>query len=137
MTISFSHAKRYASRTCVLAAGQTDLDDHGPGAAVSRKEERSVNGDAERPALEDFAHTVSGAAQLLDSMVHSTRTPPELRAALDLLCTALNTTVKKANVLIDEIGIDLSQSLGVSTAPQRVNSDCARAPQASVVAGVR
>ncbi len=74
-----------------------------------------MNVDAERPALEDFAHTVSGAAQLLDSMVHSTRTPPELRAALDLLCNALNTTAKKANVLIDEIGIDLSQSLGVST----------------------
>ncbi len=76
---------------------------------------REDNVDAERPALEDFAHTVSGAAQLLDSMVHSTRTPPELRAALDLLCNALNTTAKKANVLIDEIGIDLSQSLGVST----------------------
>jgi hypothetical protein len=74
-----------------------------------------VNADAERPALEDFAHTVSGAAQLLDSVAHSSKTPPALRAGLELLSSALGATVQKANALIEEIGIDLSQSLGVST----------------------
>lgn len=72
-------------------------------------------GDGDRPALEDFAHFVRGAAQLLDSVSHSSTTPKNLRAGLDLLSTSLHQTADKASALIDEIGIDLTEQLGITT----------------------
>lgn len=71
--------------------------------------------DAERPALEDFAHTVRGAGQLLSFVATSDATPPNLRAGLELLAGTLGQTAQKATALIEEIGIDLSDHLGVTT----------------------
>lgn len=71
--------------------------------------------DGGRPALEDFAHTMRGAAQLLDSVAHSSTTPPPLRTGLELLATMLGQTADKATSLIDEIGVDIGSHLGVTT----------------------
>lgn len=73
------------------------------------------NAESERPALEDFVHSVRGAAQLLGSVAHSTGTPKSLRAGLELLATSLNQTAEKANALIEDIGINLNEQLGITT----------------------
>jgi hypothetical protein len=70
---------------------------------------------AERPALQDLAHTMRGTAQLLDSVAHASTTPQNLRLALGVLGTLLHRTADQATSLIDDLGIDLTQQLGVST----------------------
>jgi len=71
--------------------------------------------ETERPVLQDLAQTLRGASQLLDSVAHSTTTPATLQAALALLGTLLNRTADQANALVEDLGLDLTQHLGVTT----------------------
>ncbi len=65
--------------------------------------------------LQDLAQTMRGAAQLLDSVALSSTTPSHLRAAMDLLGSLLHRTADQANTLVDDLGLDLTQTLGVTT----------------------
>lgn len=69
-----------------------------------------------RPALEDIALALTGAAHMLDHLARSTQTPAALGSALELLSGALHQTAQKAKVLIDDVTIDLTEQLGISTA---------------------
>jgi antitoxin component of RelBE/YafQ-DinJ toxin-antitoxin module len=80
-----------------------------------RPPDRPNGADSERPALDNFAHTVRGAAQLLGMVAQSPETSTNLRAGLELLSTTLGQTAQMATALIDEIGIDLSDQLGITT----------------------
>ena len=76
---------------------------------------RLVKAEAEEhPALDDLAQSVRAAAQLLDSMAHSSTTPMHLRAGLTLISKSLQQTADNAGKLIDEVGINLSEQLGIT-----------------------
>ncbi len=69
----------------------------------------------QEPALQDMAQTIRGAAQLLDSVAHGGSTPSHMRQGLELLAGLLNRTADQATALVDDLGIDLTEQLGVST----------------------
>ncbi len=71
--------------------------------------------DRERPSLEDIAHSLTGAAHLLDAVSHSPKTPTAIGSALELLANVLHQTAHKANALLDEVDIDLTDHLGITT----------------------
>ncbi len=75
-----------------------------------------ARGEAEKPALQDLAQTIRGAAQLVASVAHGSSTPANLRQGLQLLASLLDRTASQASGLIDDLGIDLTQQLGVTTA---------------------
>ncbi len=56
-----------------------------------------------------------GAAQLLDSVAASSTTPAHLRAALELLGSLLHRSADQAGLLVEDLGLDLTQTLGVTT----------------------
>jgi hypothetical protein len=71
---------------------------------------------AEPPGLPEITETIRGAAQLLDSVAASVGTPPNLRAALGLLGTLLNRAADHAGALVDDLGVNLGEQLGINTA---------------------
>ncbi len=73
-------------------------------------------GDNEKPSLEEIGQTVRGAAQLLDIVARASDTPPALRIGLHLIASNLEQTANKADALLDDVGIDLSAHLGITTA---------------------
>ncbi len=70
---------------------------------------------SERPVLQDLAQAMRGAAQLLDSVALSSTTPAHLRAGLELLGNLLHRTAGQADSMVEDLGVDLSQHLGVTT----------------------
>jgi hypothetical protein len=56
-----------------------------------------------------------GAAQILDLVAVSSKTPPHLRAALELLGGLLHRGADQAGLLVEDLGLDLTQTLGVTT----------------------
>jgi len=70
---------------------------------------------AERPVLQDMAHSMRGAAQLLESVAVSPTTPSYLRAAMELLGGLLHRTADQAGHLVEDLSLDLTQHLGVTT----------------------
>ena len=76
---------------------------------------RSPALDSDRPVLQDLAQTMRGAAQLLGSVSHASTTPANLRAALALLASLLDRTAEQASGLVEDLGLDLTQQLGVTT----------------------
>jgi hypothetical protein len=71
--------------------------------------------DGERPALEDIAHSVRGAAQLVKFIAQASNTPASIRAGLELISSTLEQSAEKADALIDEVGINISDHLGITT----------------------
>jgi hypothetical protein len=71
--------------------------------------------DGEATALEMLARNVRGASQLLAMVAQSAGTPPALRAGLDLLACSLRQSADQADRLIDDVGIDISNQLGITT----------------------
>jgi len=69
----------------------------------------------ERSALEDLAHRVRGAASLLEVIAHHPSIPCKIQNSLDLVSSTLDETADRAKSLIEEIGIDLTEQLGITT----------------------
>ncbi len=67
------------------------------------------------PALVGLARNVRGAAQLLTMVSQSVATPPGLRPGLDLLADTLRQSADQADRLMDDVHIDISNNLGITT----------------------
>lgn len=70
---------------------------------------------AETPALQQVAQNVRGTAELLSYIAQAPSTPGNLRAGLALLVRTLDEVANQADQLIDDVGIDISSHLGITT----------------------
>lgn len=70
----------------------------------------------ERASLGAVAQDILGAAQLLGTVAQAETLPPALRSGLELLSRMLIRTADNAASLIEEIGFDITDHLGVTTA---------------------
>ncbi len=71
--------------------------------------------DAETLSLNGLAQSVRGAAELLGLVAHSPDIPQGLRAGLAMLTQSLRQSADHADRLIEDVGIDVSDQLGITT----------------------
>ncbi len=71
--------------------------------------------EGEIPALDVLARNVRGAAQLLGLVAHTPDTPDTIRAGLAMLAETLRNSADHADRLIEDVGIDISNQLGITT----------------------
>ena len=71
--------------------------------------------DGEPPSLAVLARNVRGTAQLLGLVAHAPDTPATIRAGLEMLADMLRNSADRADHLIDDVGIDISNQLGITT----------------------
>ncbi len=83
----------------------------GPHPPSSMKPEQA----SEPSALERVATDVRGVAELLGHISTAANLPANLRAGLQLLTRTLGDTASRADTLIDDVGIDISSHLGITT----------------------
>ena len=67
------------------------------------------------PALDGLARNVRGAAQLLAIVSQSSGTPGTLRPGLELIVQSLKQSADQAERLMEDVHIDLSGNLGITT----------------------
>jgi hypothetical protein len=78
-------------------------------------QQQDYRNEADVPSLAELARNVRGAAQLLGLIAGVPDTSPSLRAGLELLAGTLRHSADQADSLIDDVGIDISDQLGITT----------------------
>ena len=74
-----------------------------------------IQAEEHTPALEGLARSVRGAAQLLACVSQSPGMPATARPGLELLVQSLKQSADQAERLMEDVHIDISNNLGITT----------------------
>ena len=74
-----------------------------------------IQSEEHTPALDGLARNVRGAAMLLATVSQSPGMPAAMRPGLDVLVQSLKQSADQAERLMDDVHIDISNNLGITT----------------------